>query len=117
MTLSFCFQPVISKPGTAQGIGQYYLPCLDSGLRASELTSLNLSDLELSTGTLEIKKGKGRKPRVTFVGSVTRKAIRQWLKYRSDEAGALFTTLEGERLTDWGLRQICRRRANLAGIA
>lgn len=92
------------------------LTLLDSGLRASELTALNLSDLELSTGTLEVRRGKGRKPRVTFVGSVTRKAIRQWIKYRGDEAGALFTTQEGEPLTYWGLRQICRRRAEKVGV-
>ncbi len=93
-----------------------FLTLLNSGLRASELTALNLTDLESSTGTLEVKRGKGRKPRVTFVGSVTRKAIRQWLKYRGDEAGALFTTKEGEQLTYWGLRQIVRRRAEQAGV-
>jgi integrase/recombinase XerC len=92
------------------------LTLLDSGLRASELAALNLVDLESSTGTLEVRQGKGRKPRVTFVGSITRKAIRQWLKYRGEEAGALFTTHEGERLTYWGLRQIVRRRAELAGV-
>ena len=32
------------------------------------------------------------------------------------ETGALFTTHEGERLTYWGLRQICRRRAEQAGV-
>jgi len=47
-----------------------FLTLLDSGLRASELTALNLTDLESSTGTLEVRRGKGRKPRVAFVRSL-----------------------------------------------
>lgn len=89
---------------------------LDSGVRAAELCSLNVKDLDLTTGALEVRQGKGRKPRVSFVGIQARRSIRQWLKMRGIEAGALFTTQEGERLTYWGLRQIIRRRAEQAGI-
>lgn len=92
------------------------LTLMDSGVRASELCSLNLNDLELSTGTLEIRQGKGRKPRVTFVGRQARRAIRQWLKQRGYDSGALFTNQQGDRLTYWGLRQIIRRRAEQVGI-
>jgi integrase/recombinase XerC/integrase/recombinase XerD len=92
------------------------LTLLDSGLRASELTALNLADLDVASGTVEVRKGKGRKPRVTFVGSVTRRAVRRWLAFRGSKAGALFTTQEEERLSYWGLRQIVRRRAEQAGI-
>lgn len=93
------------------------LTLLDSGIRASELTALNLADLEVNTGALEVRQGKGRKPRVTFVGASTRRALRLWLKERGSENGALFTTQGGERLTYWGLRQIIRRRAEQAGVA
>ena len=94
----------------------FLLTLLDSGVRATELCNLNLKDLDLITGTMEIKQGKGRKPRVTFVGATARRAIRQWLRVRGVEAGALFINREGERLTYWGLRQIMRRRAEKAGI-
>lgn len=92
------------------------LTLLDSGVRAVEFCNLNLNDLDLLTGTLEVRQGKGRKPRVTFIGTQARRAIRKWLKFCRVEAGALFTTQEGERLTYWGLRQIVRRRAEQAGI-
>ena len=92
------------------------LTLLDSGVRASELCALNLSDLDLASGTLEVRQGKGRKPRVTFVGRQSRRTIRQWLKQRGYQEDALFTTHQGERLTYWGLRQIIRRRADRARI-
>jgi len=92
------------------------LTLLDSGLRASELCALNLADLEMATGALEIRQGKGRKPRVTFVGRQARRAIRQWIRVRGVEAEPLFTTHQEDRLTYWGLRQIIRRHANQAGI-
>ena len=92
------------------------LTLLDSGVRAAELCALDLADLDTANSALDVRQGKGRKPRVTFVGAQTRRAIRQWLKVRGGEAGALFTTQEGERLTYWGLRQIMRRRAAAVGI-
>jgi site-specific recombinase XerD len=93
------------------------LTLLDSGVRAAELCNLNAKDLDLILGALEVRQGKGRKPRVTFIGAQARRAIRQWLKGRGIGAGAaLFITREGERLTYWGLRQIVRRRAEQAGI-
>jgi integrase/recombinase XerC len=92
------------------------LTLLDSGLRASELCNLNLADLELANGALEIRQGKGRKPRVTFIGRQARRAIRQWVRVRGTEAGPLFTTHQEDRLTYWGLRQIIRRHSVQAGI-
>lgn len=92
------------------------LTLLDSGLRASELCALNLADLEQATGALEIRQGKGRKPRVTFVGRQARRAIRKWIRARGIKGGPLFLTHQEDRLTYWGLRQIIRRRATQAGI-
>jgi integrase/recombinase XerC/integrase/recombinase XerD len=92
------------------------LTLLDSGLRAAELCALNLTDLELATGALEIRQGKGRKPRVTFMGRQARRVIRQWINVRGGESGPLFVTHQDDRLTYWGLRQIIRRHAAQAGI-
>jgi len=92
------------------------LTLLDSGVRASELTAIDLADLSLTEGSLFIRQGKGRKPRITFIGKTARKAIRCWLKQRGSDPGALFTTQDGERLAYSGLRQILRRRAERADI-
>jgi len=93
-----------------------FLTLFDTGLRASELCNLNISDIELMTGTIKIQLGKGRKPRYVFVGKDTRKALRRWIKFRGIEPGSLFITKDGERITYWGLRQIVRRAAIKARI-
>jgi site-specific recombinase XerD len=91
------------------------LALMDTGARASELIAMNLEDVEIS-GAVLIRKGKGGKPRSVFFGKKTRKALRAYLRKRTDENIALWVTNAGERLTYWGLRQIMRRRAERAGI-
>ena len=51
------------------------LTLLDSGVRASELLALDVGDLDTLTGALRVRLGKGRKQRVAFVGTRTRKAL------------------------------------------
>lgn len=92
------------------------LVLLDTGVRARELVAISLVDADLVTGEITIRQGKGRKPRVVFIGKRTRRAVRSWLNQRGNLPGALFTTQEGERMTYSGLRKIILRRAELAGI-
>jgi site-specific recombinase XerD len=91
------------------------LSLVDTGLRASELVSINLVDLE-ATGAIFIRHGKGNKPRTVYLGKKSRRAVRAYLKYREDDSPALWITISGNRLTYWGLRQIIRRRAEKAGV-
>lgn len=42
--------------------------------------------------------------------------MRSYLKHRTDKSMALWVTVDGERLTYWGLRQIIRRLAVKAKI-
>lgn len=89
---------------------------LDTGARAAEVCALNVDDLNQVTGEMLIKQGKGRKPRTVFLGQKSRRALRAYLRKRADHAPALWVTLDGERLTYWGLRQMVRRRAGAAGV-
>lgn len=89
---------------------------LDSGLRANEFVSVNLADLNLISGAIVIRHGKGGKTRTVFIGQKSRKAIRAYLRTRDDECPALWITDEGSRLTFYGLRQIIRRRSAKANI-
>lgn len=89
---------------------------LDSGVRAGELLAIDLADLDLVTGGVMIRMGKGRKSRTVYIGKTTRKALRSYLKYRTDENPALWITAQTERLTYDGLRAIVTRRSKLAGI-
>jgi len=89
---------------------------LDTGVRASELISMNLNDIERTITSIYIQKGKGNKSRTVFLGKKTRRALRTFLKMRNKNGDALWVTNTGTRLTYWGLRQIIRRRANTANI-
>lgn len=93
-----------------------FLTLLDTGARANELLNLDLDDCNLATGESIIRRGKGGKSRTVFFSQATRRAIRAYLKNRSDNLPALFVTEAGTRLTYWGLRTMLTRRAKQAGI-
>ncbi|HXI21398.1 MAG TPA: site-specific integrase, partial [Gemmatimonadales bacterium] len=57
-----------------------------SGLRLSELTGLNLLDLDLLSDQVKVR-GKGRKERLVPVGSRASRAIRRYLDARQEAAG------------------------------
>jgi len=94
------------------------LSLLDSGLRASEFLALNLDDMSLDTGAVVVRRGKGGKFRTAFLGHKAQRATLDYLRQRkaTAEAGPLWVTCAGERLTYWGLREILRRRAGKAGV-
>ena len=95
-----------------------------SGLRVSELTGLDLDDLDLAQGLVNVL-GKRNKERVVPVGGKARAALRRWLdegrpvlaagpdRTRAGARGALFLNYRGGRLSQ---RSVARRldRAVLA---
>ncbi|MBP8857025.1 MAG: tyrosine-type recombinase/integrase [Anaerolineaceae bacterium] len=93
-----------------------FLALLDTGARANEFLLIDLKDLDLVTGSILIRMGKGRKPRMVYLGKKTRKAIRAYMRTRQDRNLALWVSDEGDRLTYGGLRGIMRRRAGQAGL-
>ena len=78
-----------------------------SGLRLSELSGLNLNDINLDEGFVQVL-GKGNKQRVVPVGQAAIEAITRYLTVRvaSDEQPAVFTSKNGARLSN---RQIQNR--------
>ena len=58
------------------------LGLLDTGARAGEMIALNVEDVDLSTSTVLIRSGKGRKPRVTFLGARSLRALMRYLRFR-----------------------------------
>lgn len=89
---------------------------LDTGARAAEICGMDLEDIDLPKGSILIKQGKGRKPRMVFIGQTSRKAIRNYLRSRNDDSPALWVTDEGTRLKYFGLRMIIKRLSDKAGI-
>lgn len=94
------------------------LTLLDTGLRKLELANLLIGDVNLNTGDVLIRKGKGRKSRTVFVGVKTRRALRNYLAHRQDvqKTDPLWTTPDDKALTYDGIRQVIRRLAARAGV-
>ena len=92
------------------------LGLLDTGARAKEFLNINLEDVDMATGAVVIRQGKGRKPRMVFLGRKTIRAIRRYLHYRHDNYPALWVSIHGERMTYAALRCLLRRRAEKIGM-
>lgn len=69
------------------------------GIRVSELTALNIGDLDLETGMVRVM-GKGRKERIVPVGSKAVSAVSQYLIERGKPSGnqPLFLNTRGCRI-------------------
>lgn len=90
---------------------------LDTGVRAGELARMDQDDINLVTGAVLVRVGKGRKSRTVFVGSDSRKAIRAYLKVRADSLPALWVTEDqSDRLKYGGLRVMIEKRSKAAGV-
>jgi site-specific recombinase XerD len=77
-----------------------FLLALQTGLRISELTALNCTDLQLSNGANVHCLGKGRKERRTPLLPTTVSVLRVWLTERQGQSGEpLFPTSTGRRLS------------------
>ncbi len=86
-----------------------------SGVRVSELTALDLDDLDLNEGTMRVL-GKGRKERMVPVGSKAVAAVRVYLRRRGEletrpgrGGEALFLNFRGTRLNVRSVRRIVDR--------
>jgi len=88
---------------------------IQTGLRVSELVSLNCSDVSLSTGANVRCLGKGRKARCTPLTRSTVTVIKTWLKERAGlEAEPLFPNIRGGRLSTDGVQFILAKHVATA---
>ncbi len=91
-----------------------------SGLRVSELTSIDTSDLDFKESLVRVK-GKGKKERIIPIGSKAMYAIQNYLPERillKKKTTALFLNNRGGRLTQRSVRRILvhySRMINLKG--
>ena len=91
---------------------------VDSGLRRAEVIRLNWGDVDMPTGLVRVKQGKGKKDRSSVIGAKTRRAL---LAYRRlidnvSEGSPLFQTDEHTRFTSSGFVRIFQRLTKRTGI-
>ena len=71
-----------------------------AGLRISECLQLHMGDVFLSAREIAVRRGKGDKMRVVFIGDKVVNAVREYLKERSDsDSPYLFPGRSGEHLS------------------
>ncbi len=97
-----------------------------AGLRVSELTSLDLRDLDLEHRVIVVH-GKGNQQRGVLIGRPARAALRRYIAEARPEAlarsprgaatGAVFLNRSGGRLTVRSVQMLVRKWATKAGIA
>jgi site-specific recombinase XerD len=90
---------------------------LETGLRRFEMTSLDLSDVDLKARTVQVRRGKGGKARTAVLGDASSQAIWKYLRHRGRQDGPLFLSRIGDRMTPSGLSQVVSRIARRSGVA
>jgi integrase/recombinase XerC len=93
-----------------------------AGLRVSELVGLDDADLDFEAGVLRVR-GKGRRERLTPVGSYALAALRRWLRVREvsprEPTGALapvFVNKFGRRITTRSVARMLEKYLKLTGL-
>lgn len=76
-----------------------------SGLRVSELVSLNRESLDLEVGLIRVL-GKGNKERVVPITPYAVQAVSKYLEVRRDQNAALLLNYQGTRLSARSVRRI-----------
>lgn len=116
---------LVQAPDTSKKVGSRDRAILElvyaGGLRVSEATGLNLSDVRLDTREVRVR-GKGAKERIVLMGESARDAIVSYLKEvrgkkgSLDDDGALFLNRSGERLSQRTIQKTVKRYAGETGL-
>jgi len=92
---------------------------LDTGCRAAEFVALTVGCVDMTTGAVTVRQGKGKKDRVVFLGAKARKALRKYLASRPNRQATapLWVCERGEDgLTQRGLQRMLYRVGEAAHV-
>ena len=115
---------LLAAPTTEGPLGQRDRAILETlysaGLRVSELTGLNLADLDLDAGLATVR-GKGKKERLVIFGPDALKAMQSWLACRNSVLGdkatdAVFLNKNGTRLTSRSVGRLMEKYLAQTGL-
>src|SRR5687768_17474079 len=121
-------QKLLEAPGDADVLSARDRAMLEvlysSGIRVSELVELEMSDLDLQEGVLRVR-GKGRKDRLTPIGSQAIKALQRYFELRAAESrgqnvtnapAQVFLNKHGEALSTRSVRRKLDKYLVQAGL-
>ncbi|MDE2181285.1 MAG: tyrosine recombinase XerC, partial [candidate division NC10 bacterium] len=120
---------LLASPGEQDPPGARDLAILElfyaSGIRLSELTGLDVRDVDIREGLIRVM-GKGGKERIVPVGSKATAALRRYLDRRNDliqeskrgapEPVALFLNRQGGRLSPRSTARVVLKYLNKSGV-
>jgi integrase/recombinase XerC len=93
-----------------------------AGLRVSELTGLDLEDVDIDAGLVKVR-GKGKRERLAVVGKPAISALRKWLDRRAKlvavrarPQAALYLNKNGTRLTSRSVGRLLQKYLAVAGL-
>ncbi|MGE4233192.1 MAG: tyrosine-type recombinase/integrase [Bacteriovoracia bacterium] len=86
----------------------------NTGLRVSELCRLEVKRIDFKTNLVFVSEGKGKKDRVTVIGSKLLEKIRIYLKGRSNRY--LFESNRNTMFSSRRIEQLCKKYKTKAGI-
>ena len=92
---------------------------LDTGCRAFEAVQVNGEDIDLQSGDVRIRQGKGRKERIVFLGQNARAQLIRYYHDRGTPESkdpVWISEKSSERLTTSGLHQILKRLGRYAHV-
>jgi len=104
---------------TAERNGTILRLMLNTGLRLAEVTSLKWRDVDLTTGKLMVRQGKGSKDRTLWVAEGDIHRLRSWRDRQAAQCGQcdyMFTTLQGQPLGHRYVQRMVKRYVAKAGI-
>jgi len=90
---------------------------LSSGIRVSELSNLNISDIDTETLAVHVREGKGNKERITYITNLAMKFLSTYLDTRSENGDILFYNNQHKRLNAGGIRSILNTLSTRAEVA
>ena len=119
-------QKLLDAPGDADLLSARDKAMLEvlysSGIRVSELVELDMADLDLQEGVLRVK-GKGRKDRLTPIGSQAIKALQRYFEMRTADPklsqltqGRVFLNKHGQSLSTRSVRRKLDKYLVSAGL-
>ena len=120
-------QKLLNTPGTGNWLASRDRAILETlystGIRVSEIVSLNMDDIDFLGEVVHVR-GKGKKERITPIGSSALQSIQQYIEFRTKRAAGngnfdsrvLFVNKHGKRLSTRSVRRKMDKYLIMAGL-